>query len=135
MSIIWCLILISHLFSSVGLNSVGIELFVNMDYFINVFFVDKLFFTAESRSPAWPCNVEYHSPLVKNMTRTTAMMMMMIMRWMSSRWIKWFFIILENKNTNINLHHLFIMVKMVPSDLSFQIFLSDQWNSVRTSKS
>jgi hypothetical protein len=53
--------------------------------------------------------------IVKNMTRTTAMMMMMIMRWMSSQWIKWFFIILENKNTNINLHHLFIMVKMVPS--------------------
>ena len=47
-----CLILISHLFSSVGLNSVGIELFINMGYFINVFFVDKLFFTAESRSPA-----------------------------------------------------------------------------------
>jgi hypothetical protein len=35
-----------------GLNSVDIELFVNMGYFINVFFVDKLFFTAESRSTA-----------------------------------------------------------------------------------
>ena len=65
MSIIWCLILISHLFSSVGLNSVGIELFVNMSYFINVFFVDKLFFTAESRSPAWPCNVELPQPSSK----------------------------------------------------------------------
>jgi hypothetical protein len=32
----------------------------------------------------------------------------------------------HDKNININLHHLFIMVKMVPSDLSFQIFLSDQ---------
>ena len=32
-----------------------------------------------------------------------------------------FFIILENKNINVNLHHLFIMVKMVPSDLSFQV--------------
>ena len=58
MSIIWCLILISHLFSSVGLNSVGIELFVNMGYFINVFF-------AESRSPAWPCNVELPQPSSK----------------------------------------------------------------------
>ena len=65
MSIIWCLILISHLFSSVGLNSVGIELFVNMGYFINVFIIDKLFFTAESRSPAWPCNVELPQPSSK----------------------------------------------------------------------
>jgi hypothetical protein len=60
-----CLILISHFFSSVELNSVGIELFVNMGYFINVFFVDKLFFTAESRSPAWPCNVELAQPSSK----------------------------------------------------------------------
>ena len=37
-----CLILISHFFSSVGLNSVCIELFVNTRYFINVFFVYKL---------------------------------------------------------------------------------------------
>jgi hypothetical protein len=47
------------------LNSVGIELVVNMGYFINVFFVDKLFFTAESRSPAWPCNVELAQPSTK----------------------------------------------------------------------
>ena len=40
------------------MNSAGIQLFVNMGYFINVFFVYKLFFTAESRSLAWPCNVE-----------------------------------------------------------------------------
>ena len=45
------------------MNSVGIELFVNMGYF--VFFVDKLFFTAESRSPAWPCNVELPQPSSK----------------------------------------------------------------------
>jgi hypothetical protein len=114
------------------LNSVGIELFVNMGYFINVFFVDKLFFTAESRSPAWPCNVELPQPSSKEydsdysddddddneMDELSVDQMI-------------FFIVLENKNTNINLHHLFIMVKMVPSDLSFQIFLSDQWNSVR----
>ena len=37
-----CLILISHCFSSVELNSVCIELFVNTGYFINVFFVYKL---------------------------------------------------------------------------------------------
>ena len=47
------------------MNSVGIELVVNMGYFINVFFVDKLFFTAESRSPAWPCNVELAQPSSK----------------------------------------------------------------------
>jgi hypothetical protein len=47
------------------LNSVGIELFVKMGYFINVFFADKLFFTAESRSPAWPCNVELPQPSSK----------------------------------------------------------------------
>ena len=112
------------------MNSVGIELFVNMGYFINVFVVDKLFFTA------WPCNVELAQPSSKvydsdysddddddnEMDELSVDQMI-------------FFIILENKNTNINLHHLFIMVKMVPSDLSFQIFLSDQWNSVRTSKS
>ena len=40
------------------MNLVGIELFVNTGYFINVFFVYKLFFTVESRSLAWPCNVE-----------------------------------------------------------------------------
>jgi hypothetical protein len=43
----------------------SIELFVNMGYFINVFFVEKLFFTAESRSPAWPCNVELAQPSSK----------------------------------------------------------------------
>ena len=37
-----CLILISHFFSSVGLNSVCIESFVNTGYFINAFFVYKL---------------------------------------------------------------------------------------------
>jgi hypothetical protein len=36
-----------------------------MGYFINVFFVDKLFFTAESRSTAWPCNVELPQPSSK----------------------------------------------------------------------
>ena len=29
------------------------------------FFVYKLFFTAESRSPAWPCNVELPQPSSK----------------------------------------------------------------------
>ena len=36
------LILISHFFSSVGSNSICIEIFVNTGYFINVFFVYKL---------------------------------------------------------------------------------------------
>ena len=36
-----------------------------MGYFINVFFVDKLIFTAESRSTAWPCNVELPQPSSK----------------------------------------------------------------------